>query len=325
MKARLILKIRNDNASSRKLFAYSARLVEIFADQCERNATFCIDERCVDTTRNADLFDDPSVGLVKQGITELDVGFVEYTCGSTLRLEDIQLVYSPSGDQDCTTIGCGNGNIDGASDPSCFDSARRLLEQFESVLAPPRSLLKLTVDKEREPLAAALPKSTENISSHRRLQDDCVKDGEDCSSKDAVCCSGEACLKGSSKICPAARVPEIPPPGSNNTNCTYDLFSPSTSKCGLVKSLPIKSPLFLDEDWECTTRIGKPEEITVSITGTVGNLDNTTNATCRWLNESGATFQDVDGVDSSNVECNNDTLTVVQGNVSHLLFSAYLL
>ena len=111
-----------------------------------------------------------------------------------------------------------------------------------------------------------------------------------------------------------------------NENCTYDLKS-NPSKCGLVEELPIEGPPSLDAVSVCTSEFGKPEDILVNITGTILNIANSTNATCLWLNESDSTFLDESNPpnDSSNITCDDDTLTVVQGNVSHLLFSAYLL
>ena len=82
----------------------------------------CLDERCVDSEKNPDLID-PADGLEGGNITELYVGNVTYTCGSTLTLEDIYLIYTPSGSQSCADIGCENGLLNGDSSDQCFDSA----------------------------------------------------------------------------------------------------------------------------------------------------------------------------------------------------------
>lgn len=112
MEAELYISILNNNQSARRLFAYAARLVEKFADQCQvlfnMTSSSCLDERCVDSEKNPDLID-PADGLEGGNITELYVGNVTYTCGSTLTLEDIYLIYTPSGTQRCADIGCENG------------------------------------------------------------------------------------------------------------------------------------------------------------------------------------------------------------------------
>lgn len=93
-------------------------------------------------------------------------------------------------------------------------------------------------------------------------------------------------------------------------NCNYTLEY-SKPKCGFSAVIEIDQvpPLFVDDD--CTTRIGLPEDINLTIIGIADITANNTNATCRWLDENGDLVATVDCTPGEKIE-------VEQGNVSHL-------
>ena len=95
----------------------------------------------------------------------------------------------------------------------------------------------------------------------------------------------------------------------------------NTAKCGFNEVIIIEQAPPLRVEAVCTTKIGKPEEITIDITGNT-NTDGTESVSatnCTWVNASGSI---VEGQEGEFVPCMapGETLVVPQGTVSRFVF-----
>lgn len=87
----------------------------------------------------------------------------------------------------------------------------------------------------------------------------------------------------------------------------------NTAKCGFDEVIIIDQTAPLLVDYECASEIGRPENINITITGIADTGKNSTNTTCRWLDEDGDLVATVNCTPGENIE-------VSQGNVSRLSF-----